>query len=89
MAFTTTIDARPHYLGDLLLVTGTFVNDGGSGGGDIDLSEHLNAIFAAGSNANAASAPVHTTEIDGTVTTTLTLVTGANVSGTWWALGKR
>ena len=82
MAFTTTIDARPHYLGDLLLVTGTFVNDGGSGGGDIDLSEHLNAIFA-------ASAPVHTTEIDGTVTTTLTLVTGANVSGTWWALGKR
>jgi hypothetical protein len=89
MAFTTTIDARPHYLGDLLLVTGTYVNDGGSSGGDIDLSEHLNAIFAAGNNANAASAPVHTTEIDGTVGTTLTLVTGSNVSGTWWALGKR
>ena len=43
MGFTTTIDARPHYLGDLLLVTGTYVNDGGTGGGDIDLSEHLNA----------------------------------------------
>tara|TARA_R110002072_G_scaffold94809_6_gene209244 strand:- start:48 stop:317 length:270 start_codon:yes stop_codon:yes gene_type:complete len=89
MGFTTTIDARPHYLGDLLLVTGTFINDGGSSGGDIDLSEQLSQIFAAGSNGNAASAPVHTTEIDGTVGTTLTLVTGANVSGTYWALGKR
>ena len=89
MAFTTTIDARPHALGDLLLVTGTFTNDGGSNGGDIVLADQLGQIFAAGSNANAASAPVHTTEIDGTVTTTLTLVTGANVSGTWWALGKR
>lgn len=89
MGFTTTIDARPHYMGDLLLVTGTFTNTGGTSGGDIDLSEQLSQIFAAGSNANAASAPVHTTEIDGTVTTTLTLVSGANVSGTWWALGKR
>tara|TARA_R100000458_G_C8161815_1_gene165571 strand:- start:399 stop:668 length:270 start_codon:yes stop_codon:yes gene_type:complete len=89
MAFTTTIDARPHALGDLLLVTGTFTNDDGSGGGDIVLADQLGQILAAGSNANAASAPVHTTEIDGTVTTTLTLVTGANVSGTWWALGKR
>jgi hypothetical protein len=89
MGFITTIDARPHYMGDLLLVTGTYVNDSGSSGGDIDLSEQLSQIFAAGNNANAASAPVHTTEIDGTETTTLTLVTGANVSGTWWALGKR
>ncbi len=89
MAFSSTIDTRPHALGDLLLITGTFTNDGGSSGGDIELSEQLSTILAAGSNANAASAPVHTTEIDGTVTTTLTLVTGANVSGTWWALGKR
>ena len=89
MAFSSTTDTRVHVLGDLLMVTGTFANDGGSTGGDIVLSAHLSKIFAAGSNANAASAPIHTTEIDGTATTTLTLVTGANISGSWWALGKR
>ena len=89
MAFTITTDARPHSLGDLMMVTGTFANDGGSTGGDITLATHFSKILAAGHNGSEASAPVVTTEIDATVVTTLTLVCGANTAGTWWAIGTR
>jgi len=89
MAFTTTTDTRPHSLGDLMMLTGTFANDGGSTGGDITLPDHFSKILAAGQNGNAASAPTVSTEIDATVGTTITLVCGANVGGTWWAIGTR
>ena len=77
MAFTYTIDTRPHVIGDMYLVTGTFTNDGGSTGGDILLADRISKAVAAGANGNAA------------VVSTLTLVTAANLSGTWWAMGKR
>jgi len=90
MAFTSTIDSRPHIIGDLIMLTGTYTNAGGGDtGGDILLASHLSKVFAAGNNGNAASAPVHTTEIDATVPTTITLVTGGGIDGTWWAIGKR
>tara|TARA_R110000824_G_scaffold52704_3_gene146394 strand:- start:382 stop:651 length:270 start_codon:yes stop_codon:yes gene_type:complete len=89
MAQTFTIDARPHSLGDLMMLTGTFTNAGGSAGGDITLPDHFSKILAAGHNGNAASAPVVTTEIDATVGTTVTIVCGANVGGSWWAIGTR
>ena len=38
MAFTSTIDSRPKVMGPLVLYTGTFTNDGGSTGGDVDLA---------------------------------------------------
>lgn len=90
MAFTSTTDTRPHSLGDLVMLTGTFTNStGGDNGGDILLASHLSKILAAGHNGNEVSAPLVTTEIDATVGTTITLVTGAGVDGTWWAIGNR
>ena len=87
MAFTFTTDNRPHVIGDLYLLSGTFTNTGGSTGGDIALSDHLSKAIAAGANGSAAGAT--DTEIDVTVVSTLTLVTAANLDGTWWAIGKR
>ncbi len=87
MTWTTTIDARPHVMGNMMMVTGTFLSDSGDTGGDIVLTNVLSSIVAAGANANAAGAT--DTEIDGTASATLTLVTGANLGGTWWALGNR
>jgi len=87
MAFSSTIDTRRHVIGDLVFVTGTFTNGALDTGGDIDVSDRLSKIFAAGANGNAAGAT--DTEIDGTAGTTLTLVTAANLDGTWWAIGQR
>jgi len=88
MAQTIVIDSRHHILGDLVLITGTFANAGGTQGGDILLADHLSKIFAAGSNLNEAGTT--DTEIDGTLGTKLTLAQGAaNKAGQWWALGKR
>lgn len=87
MAFTFTIDNRPHVIGDLYLLSGTFTNTGVTTGGDIALSSHLSKAIAGGANGNAAGAT--DTEIDGTVVSTLTLVTAAGLDGTWWAIGKR
>jgi hypothetical protein len=82
MAQTIVIDSRHHILGDLVLITGTFSNAGGTQGGDILLADHLSKIFAAGSTTD--------TEIDATLGTKLTLAQGAaNKAGQWWALGKR
>tara|TARA_R110000824_G_scaffold48317_5_gene136543 strand:+ start:91 stop:306 length:216 start_codon:yes stop_codon:yes gene_type:complete len=71
------------------MLTGTFANDSASTGGDILLANQLSAIHAAGHNGNAASAPIVTTEIDATVGTTITIVCGANIGGTWWVIGTR
>ena len=87
MAFESTIDTRPHVIGDLYILTGTFTNGGADTGGDISLADRISKIFAAGANGNAAGAT--DTEIDGTIGTTLTLVTAAGLDGTWWAIGQR
>lgn len=87
MAFESTIDSRPHTMGNLLMITGTFTNGGSDTGGDIDVSGLLASVVAAGANGNAAGAT--DMEIDGTTSTTLTLVTAAGLDGTWWAMGNR
>ena len=87
MAFTSTIDNRPHTMGNLMMITGTFSSDSGSTGGNIDVSGILADVVAAGANGNAAGAT--DMEIDGTTSTTLTLVTASNLGGTWWAMGNR
>jgi hypothetical protein len=87
MAFSSTIDTRPNILGNLHMLTGTFTNTGGSSGGDIALAERLSIVLAAGANGGAAG--LTDTEIDATVQTTLTLVTAADLDGTWWVLGRR
>ena len=53
----------------------------------IDVSGILADVVAAGANGNAAGAT--DMEIDGTTSTTLTLVTASNLGGTWWAMGNR
>ena len=80
MAFTSTIDNRPHTMGNLMMITGTFSSDSGSTGGNIDVSGILANVVAAGAT---------DMEIDGTTSTTLTLVTASNLGGTWWAMGNR
>ena len=87
MAFTSTIDTRPHTMGNLMMITGTFTNGGSDSGGDIDVSGILADVVAAGANGNAAGAT--DMEIDGTTSTTLTLVTATGLDGTWWAMGNR
>ncbi len=87
MAFESTIDSRPHTMGNLLMITGTFTNGSSDTGGDIDVSGLLASVVAAGANGNAAGAT--DMEIDGTTSTTLTLVTAADLDGTWWAMGNR
>lgn len=87
MAFESTIDTRPNTMGNLMMITGTFTNGGSDGGGDIDVSGILADVIAAGANGNAAGAT--DMEIDGTTSTTLTLVTANGLDGTWWAMGNR
>tara|TARA_R100000458_G_C8272695_1_gene247560 strand:- start:2343 stop:2624 length:282 start_codon:yes stop_codon:yes gene_type:complete len=92
MAFTSTIDTRPTALGNLMLVTGTFTNDGGSTGSAIDLSDILSSIVACGANADATT-PGTGAGVDGTFAfisgTNIAVQCVANQIGTWWALGQR
>ena len=63
MAFTSTIDTRPHYIGDLFMVTGTFTNAGNSDvGGDINLSSMLASIVGAGANAASTTCLLYTSD---------------------------
>jgi len=87
MTWSYTIDQRPHTMGDMLMLTGTFTNTGSTTGGDIDLSSYLGDVVAAGANGDGAGAT--DTEIDGTVGTTLTMVVAAGLDGKWWAMGRR
>jgi allophanate hydrolase subunit 2 len=93
MAFLSTVDTRPHTLGNLLMVTGTFKNEGISDtGGNIDLSDLLAKIVVCGANtdlstsAQSAGTAGPFALISGT---TLTLKTPAREAGTWFAIGPR
>ena len=94
MVFSSTIDERPHTLGNLLMVTGTFSNpDNADTGGNIDLSGLLANIIVCGANADLTTSA----QSAGTAgsfalisgRTTLTLKTPARESGTWFAMGNR
>ena len=87
MGFESTIDNRPHVIGNLMMITGTFTNGPSDTGGNIDVSGILADVIAAGANGNGPGAT--DMEIDGTTSTTLTLVTASDLDGTWWAMGNR
>ena len=92
MAFESTIDTRPHYIGDLFMVTGTFTNGGGDAGGSIDLSTLLATIVGAGANAGSGTAGTGA-GVDGVFTlingNTLVRQCVAGQEGTWFAFGRR
>jgi hypothetical protein len=92
MAFENTQDTRPHYIGDLMMVTGTFTNGGSDTGGNIDLSSMLATIVGAGANAGSTTAGTGA-GVDGVFTlingSTLVLQTVAGQDGTWYAFGRR
>ena len=92
MAFESTIDTRPHYIGDLLMVTGTFTNGAGDAGGNIDLSSLLAGIVGAGANAGSSTAGSGAGE-DGVFSlingSTLVIQSVAGQDGTWYAFGRR
>ena len=83
MAFAYTNDNRPLSLGNARMRTGTFTNAAGDTGGAITTG--LNGIFAAGTevNSHVGTQAVKYTRSNGT----LTIVTGENVDGQWWAIG--
>jgi hypothetical protein len=92
MAFASTIDERPHTLGNLLMVTGTFTNGGSDAGGSIDLSGLLVNIVACGANAGSSTAGTGS-GVDGV----FALINGSSLviqnvngqDGTWFAMGSR
>jgi len=92
MAFESTIDTRPHYIGDLLMVTGTFTNGAGDAGGNIDLSSMLAGIVGAGANAGSSTAGSGA-GVDGVFSlingSTLVIQSVAGQDGTWYAFGRR
>ena len=92
MAFASTIDERPHTLGNLLMVTGTFTNGGSDAGGSIDLSGLLANIVACGANAGSSTAGTGA-GVDGVFAlingTTLVIQNVNGQDGTWFAMGNR
>tara|TARA_R100001129_G_scaffold125415_1_gene87813 strand:+ start:1026 stop:1307 length:282 start_codon:yes stop_codon:yes gene_type:complete len=92
MAFESTIDARPHTLGNLLMVTGTFTNGGSDAGGSIDLSHLLANIVACGANAGSSTAGTGA-GVDGVFAlingSTLVVQNVNGQDGTWFAMGNR
>ena len=81
MTWTTTIDARPHVMGNMMMVTGTFLSDSGDTGGDIVLTNVLSSIVAAGANANAAGATDTEIVAGGANALSTTAGTGSGVDG--------
>ncbi len=92
MAFVSTIDARPHVMGNLMMVTGTFTNGGSDAGGNVALASVLSSIVACGANAGSGTAGTGA-GVDGVFTlvngTTLVVQNVNGQDGTWWALGNR
>ena len=92
MAFASTIDERPHTLGNLLMVTGTFTNGGSDAGGSIDLSGLLANIVACGANAGSSTSGTGA-GVDGVFAlingTTLVIQNVNGQDGTWFAMGNR
>ena len=89
MAFTAAVTQRIS-LGNKYMVTGTYVNDGGSTGGDITVSG-LNTIeeFFLQPKAAAviATQSVFNETLPLAASTPVTIVTSANESGRWAAIG--
>lgn len=92
MAFSSTIDNRPHSIGDLVLLSGTF-NAAGAVTGAIDLSSHLSNILSAQVNGDTLG-DVTGGGVDGafallTNATTLTIDCVSANTGKWTVIGRR
>lgn len=98
MTFSYTINGR-QVIGNAKVVYGTFTNDGGSTGGTIETQlrtvENFNANYIGSSvvsDAPAINATLETTTSKAFIRTTdpqgtITIVTVANTSGFWMAIG--
>lgn len=88
MGITVTIDERPAVLGNMYVITGTYVMDGDDTTGVIDLSSQLGSILSVTINpASADSAYCHFADT-GDVTVNV-VHAGANKSGRFTAMGQR
>lgn len=82
MAFTVTKDQVPNVIGDKKSISGTFVNDAGSTGGDIVLTFTPRVVLITHDSATVvANSPAY--QISGN---TVTFVTDADTSGSFMIL---
>lgn len=92
MAFTSTTDSRPHSIGDLVLLSGTF-NAAGAATGTIDLSSHISEILSATVNGDTFG-DITGGGVDGALVliptaTTLVIDCVSGNTGKWTAIGSR
>ena len=85
MAFSYTLYKR-QMAGNLWMAWGTFTNSSGSAGGDIDTGLSTVDHFAAFYTSSSSTAP-YANETFPLTHTAVSLVTGANDTGLWFALG--
>lgn len=86
MAFSYTLRKRL-MAGNIWLAWGTFTSSGGSTGGDIDTGLSTVEVFTAFNTAAPAAAP-YADESFPLTDTDVSLVTGPNDVGVWFALGS-
>jgi hypothetical protein len=91
MAFSSTVDARPSVMGNLVMLTGTF-NAAGVTTGAIALTSQLSDMVGCGANGDAIG-DVTGGGVDGLFAlftgSTITIDCVSGQSGRWWALGHR
>jgi hypothetical protein len=93
MAFSSTVDERPTAIGNMMLYTGTW-NAASVDVGNIDMTGLLVEILASGVMADQGGAQTgagvdgaFVNHIAGSAGFTIECV--ANMTGRWWALGRR
>jgi hypothetical protein len=87
MGMTFTTDTRPTVLGNLVLITGTY-DDDGTRSGSILLSDHFSKLLHVGVASHgdsSATAYIHSAGSP----LQMTISCGANGTGNWMALGIR
>ena len=92
MAFSSTIDERPTAIGNMMMYTGTF-NAAGVDVGTVELDGHLTEILASGVMGDFGGAQtgagVDGAFVNHTGGAGITIECVANMTGRWWALGRR
>jgi hypothetical protein len=88
MAIAVTIDDRPAVLGNMYMVTGTYVISGGVATGAVDLSSQLSSILSVTVNPSAADM-CHAHFANSGDTTFDIVHAGNNKSGRFTAIGQR
>ena len=92
MAFSSTVDERPTAIGNMMLYTGTW-NAASVDTGSIDLTGLLVEVLASGVMADQGGAQtgagVDGAFVNHTGGTGLVVECVQNMTGRWWALGRR